>query len=278
MYVPLLEIFIFSLIVLLVRELLFLFVLLLVRGADLLVPIGETTNFGPSNVLNSLFFGLSAVNDLWLSIQCLEGLGGGRESFELLLWYFQVNYYGFLNALIKEVAVASINEVCKLSLMFPIGFMNMPEDVHFWLDAEHCFHELLATNLLVLIGNVENTIGWPVSDQHISVHGNFIPHLLDDLAPVKVESPVMESGLPRTAIEFDSLNYNRLILQIVAILHPTLSLFRHILETQVVISTNDYFVFMRKRAKPFTEVSYLGLLALGGNVSGMHEDVAIGDY
>jgi len=37
-------------------------------------------------------------------------------------------------------------------------------------------------------------------------------------------------------------------------------------------------VLVRKRAKPFTEVPYLGLLALGGNVSGMNEDVTIGDF
>ena len=45
-----------------------------------------------------------------------------------------------------------------------------------------------------------------------------------------------------------------------------------------MIATNDYFVLMRKRAKPFAEVPYLGLLALGGNVPCMDEDVAIGYY
>jgi hypothetical protein len=64
----------------------------------------------------------------------------------------------------------------------------------------------------------------------------------------------------------------------VAIFHPTLSNFRNNLETKIMIATNDYFVLMRKRAKPFTEVPYLGLLALGGNVSGMDQDVAIGDF
>jgi hypothetical protein len=96
--------------------------------------------------------------------------------------------------------------------MFSIGFVNVPEDVHFRLDSEDRFHELLATNLLALIGNIKNAIGWSVSNQHISVHRNFIPHLLDDLAPVKVEGPIMESGLPRAAIEFYSLNNDSLIL------------------------------------------------------------------
>jgi hypothetical protein len=96
--------------------------------------------------------------------------------------------------------------------MFSIGFVNVPEDVHFRLDSEHCFHKLLATNLLALICDIKNAIGWSVSNQHISVHRNFIPYLLDDLAPVKVEGPIMESGLPRAAIEFDSLNNDRLIL------------------------------------------------------------------
>jgi hypothetical protein len=45
-----------------------------------------------------------------------------------------------------------------------------------------------------------------------------------------------------------------------------------------MVPANDYLVLMRKRAKPFTEVPYLGLLALGGNVSGMDEDVAIGNF
>ena len=35
---------------------------------------------------------------------------------------------------------------------------------------------------------------------------------------------------------------------------------------------------MRKRAEPFTKVPYLSLLALGGNISGMDEDVAIGYF
>ncbi len=96
--------------------------------------------------------------------------------------------------------------------MFSIGFVDVPEDVHFRLDPENRFHELLATNLFMLIGNVKNAIGRSVSNQHIRVHRNFIPHLLDDLAPIKVKSPIMESGLPRTAIEFDALDYNRLIL------------------------------------------------------------------
>ena len=96
--------------------------------------------------------------------------------------------------------------------MLSIGFVNVPEDVHFWLDSEDRFHELLATNLLALIGYVKNAIGWSVSNQHISVHRNFIPNLLDDLTPIKVEGPIMESGLPRAAIEFDSLDNDRLIL------------------------------------------------------------------
>lgn len=45
-----------------------------------------------------------------------------------------------------------------------------------------------------------------------------------------------------------------------------------------MVPTNDYLVLMRKRAKPFTKVPYLGLLALGSNVSGMDEDIAIGDF
>ena len=45
-----------------------------------------------------------------------------------------------------------------------------------------------------------------------------------------------------------------------------------------MVPANDYLVLMRKGAKPFTEVPNLGLLALGGNVSGMDENVAIGDF
>ena len=130
----------------------------------------------------------------------------------LLLWYFQVDYYGFLNTSVIDVAVAGIHEVCLLSLMLSIGFVNVAEDVQFRLDSEDRFHELLAANLLALIGNIKNAIGRPMSNQNISVHRNFIPYLLDDLAPIKVEGPIMKSGLPRTAIEFYSLNNDRLIL------------------------------------------------------------------
>ena len=63
-----------------------------------------------------------------------------------------------------------------------------------------------------------------------------------------------------------------------AIFHPALSDLRYNLETKIMVATNDYFVLVRKRAEPFTEVSYLRLLALGGNVPGMDEDVAIGDF
>ena len=63
-----------------------------------------------------------------------------------------------------------------------------------------------------------------------------------------------------------------------AILHPALSYLRYNLETKIMVATNDYFVLVRKRAKPFTKVLYLGLLALRGNISGMDEDVAIGYF
>ena len=96
--------------------------------------------------------------------------------------------------------------------MLSIGFVNVPEDVQLGLDSKYCLHELLATNFLAFIGNIKNAIGRSVSNQHISVHRNFIPNLLDDLAPVKVEGPIMESGLPRAAIEFDTLNNDFLIL------------------------------------------------------------------
>jgi len=96
--------------------------------------------------------------------------------------------------------------------MFSIGFVNVPEDMQLGLDSKYCLHELLATNFLALIGNVKNAIGRPVSNQHISVHGNFIPHFLDDLTPIKVKGPIIKSGLPRAAIEFYALNNDRLIL------------------------------------------------------------------
>jgi hypothetical protein len=64
----------------------------------------------------------------------------------------------------------------------------------------------------------------------------------------------------------------------VAILHPALSDLRNNLETKIMVATNDYFVLMRKRPKPFAKVPYLGLLTLGGNVPGMDQDVAVGDF
>jgi len=74
----------------------------------------------------------------------------------------------------------------------------------------------------------------PVRDQ--------LPLGLDLRTALEVESPVVEPGLPGTAVELDTVNDNFLVLEIGAVRQELLAGFPVLLETKIMVAGDDDLV------------------------------------
>ena len=81
-----------------------------------------------------------------------------------------------------------------------MGLVNVPEDVKARARAPRCSTELLATDILALLGPVEHEMGRAVGDQDIDVRRNQVPFRAKLCTALEVEGYVEEPWLPGRAV------------------------------------------------------------------------------
>ena len=124
---------------------------------------------------------------------------------------------------------------------------------------------------------IENAVSRAVGDEDVQTGRDFVP-VLGQIAASDVKCPMHILGLPRTAIDRQSLNVDSSILEVI---HPSIPQERGGLagtgfKQEIVIARDSDLVLMRNGAKPFCSSFDLGDSSGRRKVSGMDEDVSGG--
>jgi hypothetical protein len=166
MVVPL-EVFVFTVDVFLVTELLLLFFFFSIRKI----------------LLNLLFYCLRIVH--LINFRCKS-----------LLPECIVNHYWLLSRYVLEITVARIDKVSAIQLHFSICFVDMTEYVNLRFNPVYCYQEFLASTFFTLRILVQDSIWRSVCDKYIRVIWNKIPLLFNFFSSLFIESPVVIFRLP----------------------------------------------------------------------------------
>jgi len=132
--------------------------------------------------------------------------------------------------------------------------------------------------MILLEGQIPNPIGGTVSYQHVCILWDQLPLGSDLRAALEIERPIVEPGLPGTAVELDTVDDHIQILEVNAIGQELLAGFLVLFKAEVMVAGNHDLVGVGQGTQEVIELFDVIQSAVPGEVAGVDEDVAFGDF
>ncbi len=113
--------------------------------------------------------------------------------------------------------------------------------------------------------------------QHVRILRDQIPLGPDLGSSLQVKSPIVEPGLPGTAVELYAINCDLLVLEIDSVGEGFFTGCFIFLKTEIMVAGDDDLVGMGQGVEKIIKINDLFQYAVIAEVSSMDQDVSVGD-